>query len=130
MTLTQAPTGGGRTERAPRGTYPPYVHFTLQKTNRDTQDALQNLARTLHVPVKALSTAGTKDKRGVTVQRVSLRRDAKTVAMMFFFISITCRNIQVDSIETLDQAMNSIKERGFINYYGDSSFRGAKGMPF
>jgi len=49
---------------------------------------------------------------------------------MPFFISITCRNIQVDSIETLDQAMNSIKERGFINYYGDSSFRVAKGMPF
>lgn len=79
MVLTQPPTGGGRTERAPRGTYPPYIHFTLQKTNRDTQDALQHLVRTLHVSARDLSTAGTKDKRGVTVQRVSLRRGGKTV---------------------------------------------------
>jgi hypothetical protein len=35
-------------------------------------------------------------------------------------ISITYRNIQVDSIETLDQSMNSIKLRGFINYYGNA----------
>jgi tRNA pseudouridine13 synthase len=40
---------------------------------------LQHLARTLHIPVKDLSTAGTKDKRGVTVQRVSLWRGSKTV---------------------------------------------------
>ena len=77
--LTQARIIGSRGERAPRGTYPAYIHFTLQKTNRDTQDALQYLSRTLHVSVKDLSTAGTKDKRGVTVQRVALRRGAKTV---------------------------------------------------
>lgn len=53
--------------------------MTLQKTNRDTQDALAYLSRTLHVNVKDLAVAGTKDKRGVTVQRVSLRRGKKTV---------------------------------------------------
>lgn len=62
-----------------RGDYPPYIHFTLQKTNRDTQDALTNLSRVLHVNIKDLSVAGTKDKRGVTVQRVALRRGNKTV---------------------------------------------------
>ena len=70
---------GGRGDRPPRGTYPPYIHFTLQKTNRETQDALGHLARTLRVNVKDLSVAGTKDKRGVTVQRVSLKRNGKTV---------------------------------------------------
>jgi tRNA pseudouridine13 synthase len=40
---------------------------------------LQYLARTLHVPAKDLTTAGTKDKRGVTIQRVALRRGTKTV---------------------------------------------------
>lgn len=70
---------GGRGEKTPRGTYPPYIHFTLQKTNRDTQDALSHLSRVLHVNVKDLSVAGTKDKRGVTVQRVSLKRGNKTV---------------------------------------------------
>jgi tRNA pseudouridine13 synthase len=71
--------GNGRGDRAPRGTYPPYIHFTLQKTNRDTQDALAYLSRLLHVNIKDLSVAGTKDKRGVTVQRVALRRLNKTV---------------------------------------------------
>lgn len=51
----------------------------MQKTNRDTQDALGHLSRILHVNVKDLSVAGTKDKRGVTVQRVSLKRNNKTV---------------------------------------------------
>lgn len=69
----------GRGDRASRGNYPPYIHFTLQKTNRDTQDALGHLARSLHVNVKEFSVAGTKDKRGVTVQRVALRRNGKTV---------------------------------------------------
>ncbi|KAF7301777.1 TRUD domain-containing protein [Mycena indigotica] len=69
---------GGR-GRAPRGTFPPYIHFTLQKTNRDTQDALAHLSRVLKVSLKDLSVAGTKDKRGITVQRVSLKRNNKTV---------------------------------------------------
>lgn len=66
-------------DKAPRGTYPPYIHFTLQKTNRDTQDALSHLSRMLRVNIKDLSVAGTKDKRGVTTQRVSLKRNGKTV---------------------------------------------------
>ncbi len=69
----------GTAERAPRGTYPPYIHFTLQKTNRDTQDALGHLSRLLHANIKDLSVAGTKDKRGVTVQRVSFKRGNKSV---------------------------------------------------
>ncbi|KAG6378688.1 pseudouridine synthase [Boletus reticuloceps] len=85
ITIKWSRRGGGRGgsrargERAPRGEYPPYIHFTLQKTNRDTQDALAYLSRTLHVNIKDLAIAGTKDKRGVTVQRVSLRRGNKTV---------------------------------------------------
>lgn len=63
---------GGRSSREDRP--PPYIHFTLHKTNRDTQDALSKLSRSLNVGVKDLSVAGTKDKRGVTTQRVSLRR--------------------------------------------------------
>jgi tRNA pseudouridine13 synthase len=66
-------------DSAQRGNFPPYIHFTLQKTNRDTQDAIGHLSRLLKVNVKDLSTAGTKDKRGVTVQRVSLKRNNKTV---------------------------------------------------
>jgi tRNA pseudouridine13 synthase len=161
-----------------RGTYPPYIHFTLQKTNRDTQDALAHFSRILHVNIKDLSVAGTKDKRGVTIQRVSLRRGNKTVEDVWKLANgqtgrksneeallqrgergvriadlnyrksslelgmlkgnaflITLRwvmkyqrlwhihdftsNVQVDSSEALDLALNTIKQKGFINYYGD-----------
>ena len=81
-----------------------FCHFTLEKTNLDTAAALQEIAvrcwggggggggggrggrgggrgrgsRQQHRPVSsaALSVAGTKDKRGVTFQRVSARRTA------------------------------------------------------
>lgn len=77
--FTHAHISGGREDKGERGAFPPYIHFTLQKTNRDTQDALSHLSRSLHCNIKDLSVAGTKDKRGVTVQRVSLRRGNKTV---------------------------------------------------
>ncbi|KAF9268087.1 tRNA pseudouridine synthase D [Marasmius fiardii PR-910] len=148
-----------------RGAYPPYIHFTLQKTNRDTQDALSYLSRTLHVNVKDLAVAGTKDKRGVTVQRVSLKRGNKTVEDVWRLANqisarksssiamkqrgergvriadlvyrkaslelgllkgnafvITLRNVQVDSMDTLDKALNIVKTNGFINYYGMQRF--------
>lgn len=64
---------------------PPYIHFTLQKTNRDSQEALQWLARFLKLDSRGrasaanqLSVAGTKDKRAVTVQRVALQRGRRT----------------------------------------------------
>lgn len=97
---------GTRADRAPRGTYPPFIHFTLQKTNRDTQDALQYLARTLHVPVRELSTAGTKDKRGVTVQRVALRRGNKTVEDVWKLAN------GVPARHNADDAVRSRGERG------------------
>ncbi|KAG2056320.1 tRNA pseudouridine synthase D [Suillus hirtellus] len=155
---------GGRGDRSDRGNHPPYIHFTLQKTNRDTQDALGYLSRILHVNIKDLAVAGTKDKRGVTVQRVSLRRGNKTVEDIWKSANqfnrrsvqdilsqrgdrgvriadfnyrkaglelgmlkgnafvITLRNVQVENVETLDRAMNSIKHKGFINYYGMQRF--------
>lgn len=157
--------GGGGGDRAPRGTYPPYIHFTLQKTNRDTQDALAHLSRILHVNIKDISVAGTKDKRAVTIQRVALRRHNKTVEDVWKLANgqvgrksrdealtrrgdrgiriadlnyrksflelgmlkgnafvITLRSVQVDSVDTLNRALNSMKHKGFINYYGMQRF--------
>ncbi|KZP32946.1 tRNA pseudouridine synthase D [Athelia psychrophila] len=157
---------GGASERAPRGTFPPYIHFTLQKTNRDTQDALSHLSRILHVNPRELSVAGTKDKRGVTVQRVALKRNNKTVEDVWRLANgqgagrrtkeealtkrgdrgiriadlnyrkgyfdlgmlkgnafvITLRNVQVESTDIIDRALESMKHKGFINYYGMQRF--------
>ncbi|KAM0752966.1 tRNA pseudouridine synthase D [Meredithblackwellia eburnea MCA 4105] len=63
----------------PEAQHPPYIHFTLQKTNKEMHDALSSLARSLKVNNREIGTAGTKDKRAVTVQRVSIRRGRKTV---------------------------------------------------
>lgn len=62
----------------PRGDQPPYIHFTLSKCNRETHEALGALADVLGVSVKELNVAGTKDKRAVSAQRVSIRRGWRT----------------------------------------------------
>ena len=99
---------------APRGTCPPYIHFTLQKTNRDTQDALGQLARLLHANVKDLSVAGTKDKRGVTVQRVSFKRGNKTVDDVWRMVN------GINSRKPAEVALKQRGERGIriadLNY--------------
>ena len=129
--------------------------------------------------VKDLCVSGTKDKRGVTTQRVSLKRNGKILQDVWkvvngitgrrtieqaltergergirigdlayrkgflelgmlkgnaFVITLRWvirnyrslsfrpffRNVKADSLETIDRAMTSLKEDGFINYYGRS----------
>jgi len=55
----------------PRGEY---THFTLEKRNWDTLRAIKTLARALRVSHKRFGFAGTKDKRALTRQRVSVWR--------------------------------------------------------
>lgn len=50
-----------------------YVQCTLWKRGRDTIEALSALSAILRVPNHVLSHAGTKDKRGVTVQHIRFR---------------------------------------------------------
>lgn len=47
------------------------------------QDALGGLCRALHIQNRDLGTAGTKDKRGITVQRVSMKRGHRTLGQVF-----------------------------------------------
>lgn len=51
-----------------------YLHFTLYKENKDTMEALYFIATQLKVPAKNFQFAGTKDRRGVTLQRVAIFR--------------------------------------------------------
>ncbi len=48
------------------------LHATLQKYNWDTMRAIKEVARELHVSPKRIGFAGTKDKRAVTTQRISI----------------------------------------------------------
>jgi len=54
-----------------------HLHFTLYKENKDTMEVLFFLASRLKLHAKNFQIAGTKDRRGVTVQRVSAFRITK-----------------------------------------------------
>ncbi|CAD6903426.1 unnamed protein product, partial [Tilletia controversa] len=94
-----------------KDTKPPYLHFLLQKTNRDSHEALGLLSRALRLapgagpggrggaggrgrgrgrggraeggPSRDLTVAGTKDRRSVSVQRIALLRRGKTAEQVW-----------------------------------------------
>ncbi|KAJ3109118.1 hypothetical protein HDU96_007328 [Phlyctochytrium bullatum] len=51
-----------------------YAEFILYKENLETMAAINQLAKTMRVPFKAFTFAGTKDKRGITVQKITGHR--------------------------------------------------------
>jgi tRNA pseudouridine13 synthase len=52
---------------------PSHAEFVLKKRNVDTNLCLTELSKLSRIPRKSFSIAGTKDKRAVTTQRVSVR---------------------------------------------------------
>ncbi|KAG8630485.1 hypothetical protein KVT40_002104 [Elsinoe batatas] len=60
-----------------------YLHFTLYKENKDTMEVLYFIASQLKLAVKNFQFAGTKDRRGVTAQRVSAYRLTKEKMQAF-----------------------------------------------
>ena len=134
------------------GPYKPFLHFNLYKENKDTMEAANLLARFLKVQPRVVRFAGTKDRRGVTVQRMCLPRfrvervnslnkalrgmklgsfayEDKSLSLGDLkgneFI-ITLRDVQAISDEPIEQimekAVESLKTNGFINYYGMQRF--------
>lgn len=101
---------------------PPYIHFLMQKTNRDSQDALNILARSLGLmhggggggkPVKEISIAGTKDKRGVTVQQVALKRGRRTLDDLWRMANGLHKNVgRQDFRGKGSELINAVSRRG------------------
>lgn len=54
------------------GSRTPFLHLTLEKYNWDTLRAVKELARSLRISEKRIGFAGTKDKRALTTQRISV----------------------------------------------------------
>eukprot|EP01064_Diplonema_japonicum_P013689 TRINITY_DN21240_c0_g1_i1.p1 TRINITY_DN21240_c0_g1~~TRINITY_DN21240_c0_g1_i1.p1 ORF type:complete len:613 (+),score=125.99 TRINITY_DN21240_c0_g1_i1:34-1872(+) len=128
-----------------------YVHFTLYKENIETGQCLKALASKLHVNHKTLSTAGTKDKRAITAQRVSAYRittdklaglnstpfgkgavvrvgdfcykdtEVKLGMHSGNRFSIVLRNF-TGKQEEIEVAMQKVAAKGFINYFGLQRF--------
>ena len=61
-----------------------YIHFKLFKSNIDTMGAIFKLSKLTGISQKVFSTAGLKDKRGVTTQMVSVyNSDVKSLKRFY-----------------------------------------------
>lgn len=126
-----------------------YTLFTLEKWNWDANRALQTLARALRVSIKRLGVAGTKDRRAVTSQRVSVwniseeqlcQVSIRGLKLTDFSKSterivlgdlegnrfeVIIRGIELDETETRRRLELLFKEmeRGIPNVFGEQRFR-------
>ncbi|XP_017340430.1 pseudouridylate synthase 7 homolog isoform X1 [Ictalurus punctatus] len=124
-----------------------FCHFVLYKENKDTMDAINVLSKFLRVRPNVFSYMGTKDKRAITVQEIAvLKITAERLAhlnkcLMNFKLgnfsykkhplklgelqgnhfTVVLRNIS-GSDEQVERAMTSLRDTGFINYYGMQRF--------
>ena len=127
-----------------------FLAFTLYKENRDTIQAVQELSRLLRVGQNAFGFAGTKDRRGVTTQRVTaFKVPAKKLVEAFARapfgdqlavggleyvaeplrlgmlagnrFTIVLRDVQAPP-EQLEAALASLAAKGFVNYFGLQRF--------
>ncbi|XP_046392653.1 pseudouridylate synthase 7 homolog [Ischnura elegans] len=146
------PTGKQRTEGWPQG-LGKFVHFVLYKENLDTMEAANLISQKLRIPIGKFTYAGTKDRRAKTTQLVCVPRvhpkkiaelngAMKGVAVGNFEclneplrlgdlkgnrFQIVLRNVTVPD-STVEEAATSLKEKGFVNYYGLQRF-GSTSIP-
>ncbi|CAD6227705.1 GSCOCG00001385001-RA-CDS [Cotesia congregata] len=132
----------------------PYCKFILHKVNIDTMDALNQLAVNLRIRANNLNYSGTKDRRARTTQWVSVKQidpsnifeAARRVRGLFVgnfefvknplklgtlegnHFSIALRNITA-SDEEIESAMTSLRDNGFVNYYGLQRFGSVASIP-
>lgn len=142
--------GGGRRDW-PRER-PKHLHFSLYKENMETAEAIGHLANKCRSMEKYFGFAGTKDRRGRTVQRVSVsmvsaqqilgaaKHIHKIEVGSFGYnktelrlgdlsgnrFELVVRNVET-SRDYLEPVMRSLSERGFINYFGTQRF-GTQGV--
>lgn len=124
-----------------------YCKFVLYKENKDTMDAINLIAKKLRIKPGQFQYSGTKDRRAKTSQHITvfrtpikrlyeLNKDLKNLCLGNFSYVDEClklgqllgnrfiivlRNVSGDD-EQVTQALESLKEKGFTNYYGMQRF--------
>nr|XP_040017540.1 pseudouridylate synthase 7 homolog isoform X2 [Gasterosteus aculeatus aculeatus] len=127
-----------------RGTF---CHFVLYKENKDTMDAINVLSKFLRLRPNMFSYMGTKDKRAITVQEIAVLKitaerlshlnkclinlklgnfsyknhPLKLGELQGNHFTVIIRNIS-GTDEQVQQALTSLKQTGFVNYYGMQRF--------
>lgn len=124
-----------------------FCHFLLYKANKDTMSAANIITKKLRCKPGQLLFAGTKDKRGVTVQRMCIKRYAadrlrqvnralQGMSLGNFSyqshglnmgelsgnrFAVALRRVEGDK-ESIAKGMESLSSKGFINYFGMQRF--------
>ncbi|XP_023002005.1 multisubstrate pseudouridine synthase 7 isoform X1 [Cucurbita maxima] len=125
-----------------------FLRFHLYKENKDTQEALGLIGKMLGIQTRSFGFAGTKDKRAITTQRVTVfKQHASRLAALndrligiklgnFSYIqeglllgqllgnrfTITLRGVVADSEDTIKTSAEALGRLGFINYFGLQRF--------
>ncbi|OUM59091.1 hypothetical protein PIROE2DRAFT_15476 [Piromyces sp. E2] len=133
-----------------------FCQFTMYKSNKETMNAINIVAYTLYSTSKSFGIAGTKDKRGITVQNVTgfhmtpekiekankhllsqgiqlgnfkfVKKGLKLGDLKGNLFNITLRKLSIDDTNIIENAVNSLKNIGFINYFGMQRF-GTTSLP-
>ncbi|WKA03129.1 hypothetical protein VitviT2T_021258 [Vitis vinifera] len=125
-----------------------FLRFHLYKENKDTQEAIGLIGKMLGIQPRSFGFAGTKDKRSVSTQRVTVfKQHANRLAALnerligikvgdFCHVreglvlgqllgnrfTITLRGVVADSEETIKASADALGRLGFINYFGLQRF--------
>ncbi|KAJ0726764.1 putative tRNA pseudouridine(13) synthase [Helianthus annuus] len=125
-----------------------FLRFHLCKENKDTQEALGLIGKMLGIQPRSFGFSGTKDKRAVTTQQVTVfKQRANRLASLnsrligikvgdFCYVNeglvlgqlhgnrftITLRGVVADSEDTVKAAADALGKHGFINYFGMQRF--------
>ncbi|TPP64047.1 tRNA pseudouridine synthase D [Fasciola gigantica] len=124
-----------------------YCRFVLYKEGKDTISAIQLLSRLLHIRPGSFAYAGTKDRRAITTQFVTLKGiDSRRLSALnqklrgirlgnFSYVpqplflgdldgnrfTVVLRSVDV-SDSVIREAVEAWKRDGFVNYYGLQRF--------
>ena len=125
-----------------------YTLFHLYKENTDTMEALNLFSKLMKIPVTRFSFAGTKDKRGVTVQQMvaknvgdrrlaGLNKRLRNMQLGNFksvndplglgdlkgnLFTVVLKDCKHEEKEKIQSSVYALSKSGFINYYGMQRF--------
>ncbi|KAH8270485.1 hypothetical protein KR018_010705 [Drosophila ironensis] len=132
-----------------------YVTFLVHKSNMDTSEVAATLASRLNLRPSQVNYCGTKDKRAKTTQNFSIKRRSPDSILgasrclrdvhvgNFAFrnttlklgdlqgnrFRIALRHIEREKRDEIEVTLKSLKDRGFINYYGLQRFGNSANVP-
>jgi len=137
----------GFVEKEGKGSEMNYLHFVLQKKNWATDMAARKIAKALKLSKKRISFAGTKDKRAITVQLMSMyvKKKEKEEGIEKKLLDVKIKDIEIlecyyssEKVKLGDnkgnrftiklpcfseKAFETLKEKGFFpNYHGLQRF--------